>query len=215
MCDACEHGIEAARAMEEKMIAEVGYSIRFIGGGVKDSDPAFMHTVGRAPKAPELYINSLAPRNAAELMASAIQSIDDGDLAVVDGLVTDRLLMNNYRVKFVACEPRAALMLGAIERNQYYAPETFQILWPDAAGLLQGEDGFDEQYRQPTYPLDVERMYAEYDETHSPVPSTAVCTKHAHRGQEFSAATSITRHLPSDDATLMCQICGKGNTCET
>lgn len=214
MCDACEHGIQAAQQMEQQIIDQRGFSIRAIPTDTEVG--TFCYTVGRSPAKAEFYVNKLHPQQGAMLINGLCDLVDSGKFVPSHGAITHDLIGDKdsgttYPVKILAIEPRDADMAGPVMRNQYYSPEAYQLIWPDANGLLPGDEGHNEAYDQVTFPLGVERIYAEHDKDGQPVPDTAMCSKHVHRGEEFSHPLGVSMHIPTEQSGLKCQLCDKAN----
>lgn len=197
-------------AYQEKLLADIqahGHQVRFIGA--TDESTSFAYTVGRSlADRPELFVSgNLHPQLAMTLLNDAARWHEEGNLELKHGGETG-LLLPNYVVRIVACDPWAAEMSGATTMSDAENKiEAYQLLWPDQRGRFPDNPNYDAG-KQPQYPLGVMRIFAELDEERQALATTTLCSDHVHQHNDYTAPEGVTTHVNVSGQKLACRVCG-------
>jgi hypothetical protein len=149
----------------KRRIAKNGYALVHVSGG--EDGPPFSYTVGLALGIGdgELIVSGLAPRAAKETLRHAVLCLRAGRLQLSDGATWDdrsdgpKCVVRAVHPTHIRPKRFASALWWRSLRPHADALTAFQIVGPDAAGLLPWDESCDFGLR-----MDQEPLYEPYDE---------------------------------------------------
>jgi hypothetical protein len=127
-------------------IREVIRSQRWAVQAVSAEVP-FAYTVGLTQRGlPELAIAGLPPELCMQLLNRLATRMVDEGLELQDGAKVDKIAQG-FAVTVHEVDADVAQEVFRVAGSMYGTVKAWQVFWPDAQGLFEGEEGFDAKFR--------------------------------------------------------------------
>ncbi len=127
-------------------IREVIRSQRWAVQAVSAEIP-FAYTVGLSQRGlPELAIAGLPPELCMQLLNRLATRMVDEGLELQDGAKIDKVAQG-FAVKVHEVDTDVAQEVLRVAGSLYGTVKAWQVFWPDAHGIFEGEEGFDAKFR--------------------------------------------------------------------